>query len=52
MAITIKMKQEKWIIEIREEEFEMETFEGMQKVLEDILMMKNKFGKLQNRKYE
>jgi hypothetical protein len=44
MAITIRQRDKKWRIEIREEEFEFENRKEMDKFLQEILAIKEKRG--------
>lgn len=44
--IKIKMYQNKWRIDIEDEEWETETLEELKVLLEQVLNLKNKFGRV------
>lgn len=44
--IEIRMHQKKWRLEIRNEEFEFETKEEMNNVLQSLLAYKDKYGQI------
>lgn len=49
MAITIRQRDKKWRIEIREEEFEFENRKEMDKFLQELLAIKEKRGQIKER---
>lgn len=49
MAITIRQRDKKWRIEIREEEFEFENRKEMEKFLQELLTIKEKRGQLKEK---
>lgn len=49
MSIVIRQRNQKWRLEIREEEFEFENRSEMEMALKDILEMKEKRGQIKER---
>ena len=48
MGITIKQREEKWRVEIREESWEFPTREDLDKALKTLLDLKQKNGRVNN----
>jgi hypothetical protein len=46
--ISIKQRQDKWRMEIKEEEFEFENKEELLKQITSFLELKNKYGKIKH----
>jgi hypothetical protein len=47
--ITIKLRNDKWRVGIDGEELEFATIEEFKKVVEDLITLKDKFGRLKER---
>jgi len=50
MGINIRQQRENWFIKINEEEWEVNSFEEMKKLLDELLELKKKYGQLKYKK--
>jgi len=51
MSITIKLKDKKWLLEIKDEAWAFESLEEMELELKHCLSMKDNFGRLIKNEY-